>query len=107
MRYVFFVFVCFFSFVFVSYAYDLSLATIETEQAQKVATTGFYEQKVRGAVDPNIEVWVYQTPDKSVGYQIIEHAPDDSWINSTGYGPEAKERTFLKNEKDNILNNSI
>jgi len=82
-----------FSYVFVSHAYDISLATLETEQAQKVATTGFYEQKVRGII-PNVEIWVYETPNKDLGYQVIEYGPN--YINSIGYGPEAKSRTYLR-----------
>lgn len=77
-----------------------SLSSVEERQYDAVSKTGYFVQEKLGEVDPNIEVWVYETPSKDLGYQIIEYAPDGSWVSSTGYGTEAKERTFLDVKDD-------
>jgi len=63
----------------------------------KVQETGFYEQQ---KVSTEKEIWVYQMPDKSVGYQVIERNLKDKTITSTGYGPEWEERSYTRVLKD-------
>lgn len=80
-------------------AYDFAtdkINAIESYQQDKVIQTGFYTQIKTGIIDPNTEIWVYEDPQKNIGYQIIEYGQD--YISSTGYGSEAKERTWIQAE---------
>ncbi len=63
---------------------------VSVEQDSNLETLGKYQQE---KIDQNTEVWVYEMPDGEQGYQIIERI--GSVITSTGYGPLAKERTFV------------
>jgi len=71
---------------------DLKQAELETTKEE----TGAYKQEL---YDGYAEVHVYETPKQEYGYQIIEHA--NGSIISTGYGVEAKDRTYtvLKQDK--------
>ena len=51
---------------------------------------GSYKQKLN---DGSYKIDVYEAPDKQYGYQKIEYLPDGTVV-STGYGVEAKERTY-------------
>lgn len=64
--------------------------TIEQRQEEQILVYEkyFYEK------GDGYEVHEYQMPDSRVGYQYIEYA-EDGTITSTGYGPEAKDRTFV------------
>jgi len=105
MKNVIFIFAFAFVFgVFASFAFPLFaqiedkddiIFSLEQYQNEKMQFSGSFEQQKLSEYAPNFEVWVYQTPQKDLGYQIVEYAPDRSWISSKGYGPEASERSFL------------
>lgn len=69
---------------------------IETE-SNRISTDNSYTQYKLGDLDPYIEVHIYKTPKGEDGYQVIERSPDNSWVSSQGFGPEADKRTYLIN----------
>jgi len=71
----------------------IELQQFETVQQDNFMELGKYRQYKVGELAADVEIWVYETPDKEVGYQVIQHT--DQGISSLGYGAEAFDRTYI------------